>query len=53
MILDLLPDLAKLFFLKKFKVNLSRIQAIILLGIGLQYKNLEILEVNLHLKDFR
>jgi len=45
MILDLLPDLAKFFFLKKLKVNLSLVQAVILLGMGLQYKNIENLEV--------
>ena len=45
MILDLLPDLAKILFLKKVKVNLSLVQAVILLGMGLQYKNIENLEV--------
>ena len=45
MILDLLPDLAKFFFMKKLKVNLTHVQAIILLAIGLQFRSLDSLEV--------
>lgn len=44
-IFDLIPNLARIFFLKKSDVRLSYIQAGILLGCGLQYKNFsEIIE---------
>jgi N-acetyltransferase 10 len=42
MIIDLLPFLAKFFFLKKFpNVKLAFLQAAILLGFGLQYKSFD------------
>ena len=47
MILDLLPDLAKCFFLKKFNVSLAYSQAAILLGMGLQFKSLDQIKVKL------
>ncbi len=50
MILDLLPDLAKFFFLKKFQISLSFTQAVILLGMGLQFKSLDAIEVDLQVK---
>jgi N-acetyltransferase 10 len=51
LILDLLPSIATLYFTRRLEpgVNLSRVQQSILLGIGLQRKNLEDLEKELGL----
>jgi N-acetyltransferase 10 len=44
LILDLLPSLAKLYFMGRAHVSLSQTQAAILLGVGLQYKAVNDLE---------
>ena len=53
LIMDLIPTLAKLFFLQKTlpadTVCLSYVQSAILIGIGLQFKKVEDLEADLGL----
>jgi len=53
LVMDLVPTLAKLFFLQttlpKGVVNLSYVQSAILIGIGLQYKKVEDIETDLGL----
>jgi len=49
LILDLVPEIAKSYFLKRFNFNLSYSQAAILLGLGLQYKTLEALQEELNI----
>lgn len=53
LIMDLVPVLAKLFFMKttlpKGAVNLSYVQSAMLIGMGLQYKKIEDLEIDLGL----
>jgi len=55
LVLDLVPTIAKLFFnkqtLPKGTVNLSYVQAAILIGLGLQYKKIEDIEVDLGLNS--
>ena len=55
LILDLVPTLSKLFFLKQTlprgSVNLSYVQQAILIGLGLQYKKVEDLEQDLGLNS--
>lgn len=50
MILDLVPILAKFFFDKKVNIKLAYSQAAILLGIGLQYKSLELISEELNIQ---
>ena len=51
LVMDLVPTLAKLFFIQttlpKGVVNLSYVQSAILIGIGLQFKKVEDIEVDL------
>jgi len=49
LIMDLLPEVSRLYFTKKIDVNLPVIQAVILLGIGLQRKSVETLQKELEL----
>ncbi|KAI1303101.1 RNA cytidine acetyltransferase [Halotydeus destructor] len=51
LIVDLLPAVSRLYFLKKFgdEVTLSAAQAAILLSIGLQHKQIEIIEEEMQL----
>jgi len=49
LILDLIPELAKCFFLKRFNITLSYTQAAILLALGLQYKSLETIQEELNI----
>lgn len=49
MILDLIPILAKLFFLNRLPVQLTVVQMALISGIGLQYKTIEQLENELNL----
>jgi len=49
LIIDLLPEVAKLFYLNKMDFKLSLAQNAILLGLGLQRKSVEILEKELTL----
>ena len=55
LIMDLVPTLAKLFFLKQTlprgAVNLSYAQSAILIGLGLQFKKVEQLETDLNLNS--
>lgn len=55
LILDLVPTLAKLFFLKQTlprgSINLSYVQSAILIGFGLQYKKVEDIELDLGLNS--
>jgi len=55
LIMDLVPTIAKLFFLKqvlpKGSVNLSYAQSAILIGMGLQFKKVEQLEKDLQLNS--
>lgn len=55
LVMDLVPTLAKLFFTKKTipkgAVNLSYVQSTILIGIGLQFKKIEEIEVDLGLNS--
>ena len=55
LVMDLVPTLAKLFFSKqtipKGAVNLSYVQSTILIGIGLQFKKIEEIEVDLGLNS--
>ena len=49
LILDLVPEIAKSYFLKRFNFSLSYTQAAILLGFGLQYKSLEVIQDELNI----
>lgn len=53
LVMDLVPTLAKLFFIQttlpKGAVNLSYVQSAILIGIGLQFKKVEDIEADLGL----
>ncbi|XP_070553910.1 RNA cytidine acetyltransferase-like [Ptychodera flava] len=49
LITDLLPGIAKLYFLNKLDVQLSAVQSAVLLGLGLQHKTVEVLEKELDL----
>lgn len=55
LVLDLVPTLAKLFFLKQTlprgSINLSYAQSAILIGLGLQFKKVEDIEVDLGLNS--
>jgi N-acetyltransferase 10 len=51
MIIDLIPLISKLFFLRKFQdLKLSYIQAAILLGFGLQYKSFDAIAEELNIQ---
>jgi N-acetyltransferase 10 len=55
-ITDLMPTLAKLYFLGKFPITLPALQATILVGFGLQHKSLDMLSVfisNFFVNDFK
>ena len=53
-ILDLLPTVAMLYFEKRLgEVRLSAIQSSLLLGMGLQRKSVEVVEVRPHLRMSR
>lgn len=53
LVMDLVPVLAKLFFMQldlpKGAVNLSYVQSAILIGMGLQFKKVEEIETDLGL----
>lgn len=49
LIMDLLPEVAKLYFLGKMEFSLSAVQTAILLGMGLQRKSVDVLAVELEL----
>ncbi|CAF1021308.1 unnamed protein product [Rotaria sordida] len=49
LILDLIPILAKLFYLNRLPIQLTVVQMALLSGIGLQYKTIEQLENELNL----
>ncbi|CAF4297051.1 unnamed protein product, partial [Adineta steineri] len=49
LILDLIPTLARLFYLNRFPIQLTVIQMALIAGIGLQYKTIEQLEKELNL----
>ena len=49
LILDLMPILARLFYLNHLPIQLTVIQMALLAGIGLQYKTIEQLETELNL----
>jgi N-acetyltransferase 10 len=53
LVMDLVPTLAKLFFIQttlpKGAINLSYVQSAILIGIGLQFKKVEDIEQDLGL----
>ncbi|CAF3557208.1 unnamed protein product [Rotaria sordida] len=49
LILDLIPTLAKLFYLNRLPIQLTVVQMALLSGIGLQYKTIEQLENELNL----
>jgi N-acetyltransferase 10 len=51
LIMDLVPNMAKLFYLNKLgqDFSVSAVQSAILLGLGLQYKSIESLEKDLQL----
>jgi len=55
LVLDLVPTLAKLFFMKnvipKGAVNLSYVQTAIMIGLGLQFKKVEDIEKDLGLNS--
>lgn len=55
LIMDLVPTLAKLYFLRRTlprgAVNLSYVQSAVLIGMGLQFKKVEDLEVDLGLNS--
>nr|XP_018910924.1 PREDICTED: RNA cytidine acetyltransferase [Bemisia tabaci] len=54
LIMDLLPTLAKLYFLNKMgDVHLSALQSAILLGLGLQYKTVEDLSTDLEIPSMQ
>jgi N-acetyltransferase 10 len=48
MVMDLLPTLARLFFLHRLDVSLNELKSAILLSFGLQYKSVETLSVDLN-----
>eukprot|EP01028_Stygiella_incarcerata_P000310 TRINITY_DN10345_c2_g1_i1.p1 TRINITY_DN10345_c2_g1~~TRINITY_DN10345_c2_g1_i1.p1 ORF type:complete len:916 (-),score=243.44 TRINITY_DN10345_c2_g1_i1:253-3000(-) len=48
-IVDMLPQIARLFFLDRFPVSMSLAQCAILLGIGLQHRTIESIEAELRL----
>eukprot|EP01118_Nematostelium_gracile_P005001 TRINITY_DN15976_c0_g1_i1.p1 TRINITY_DN15976_c0_g1~~TRINITY_DN15976_c0_g1_i1.p1 ORF type:complete len:138 (+),score=24.30 TRINITY_DN15976_c0_g1_i1:58-471(+) len=48
-ILDMLPIVSRLFFLQKIPISLSLGQCCILLGLGLQHKNIEQISEELNL----
>ena len=50
--MDLVPTLARLYFivLPKGKMSLSPVQAIILTGIGLQFKTIDMLQGDMNLQ---
>lgn len=48
LILDLVPTLARLFYLNRLPIQLTVIQLALLAGIGLQYKTIEQLETELN-----
>lgn len=50
-VMDLVPSIARLFFLKKFPFSLSFVQAAILVGLGLQHKQLEDVQQDLDLQS--
>lgn len=49
LIMDLLPEVARQYFLKKLDISLSAVQTAILLGIGLQRKSVDDLQKELDL----
>ena len=49
LILDLIPTLARLFYLNRLPIQLTAIQMALIAGIGLQYKTIEQLETELNL----
>ncbi|XP_041366514.1 RNA cytidine acetyltransferase-like isoform X2 [Gigantopelta aegis] len=49
LIIDLLPAIARLYFVKKIDVHLSAVQLGLLLGLGLQHKSVDDLEKELDL----
>jgi N-acetyltransferase 10 len=49
LILDLVPTLARIFYLNCLPIELTPVQTALLAGIGLQYKTIEQLEHDLHL----
>ena len=49
LVMDLLPSLATLRFTNRLRTQLSHVQAALLLGLGLQHKTLEALELELGL----
>jgi len=49
LITDLLPAVSRMFFLQRLDFDLSAVQSAILLGLGLQHKNIETLEKELEL----
>jgi len=55
LVLDLVPTLAKMFFIKKTLprgcINLSYVQSAILIGLGLQFKKIEEIETDLGLNS--
>ncbi|CAF4531977.1 unnamed protein product, partial [Rotaria sp. Silwood1] len=51
LILDLIPTLAKLFYLNRLPIQLTVVQMALLSGIGLQYKTIEQLESELNLSQ--
>lgn len=55
LVLDLVPTLARLFFIKQTlprgSINLSYVQSAILIGFGLQYKKVEGIEADLGLNS--
>ena len=50
-ILDLIPTLSKLYFTNKIQINLSYIQAGVLLGIGLQKKTFDIIKEEFNIEN--
>lgn len=55
LVLDLVPTLAKMFFIRKVlprgAINLSYVQSTILIGLGLQFKKIEDIEQDLGLNS--
>lgn len=49
MILDLIPTLARLYYLNRLPIELTVVQMALLAGIGLQHKTIEQLESELRL----
>ena len=50
-IMDMLPNIAHLVFMQKIPAELSMLQSSILIGIGLQYKSVTQLEIELGIKS--